>query len=347
MILWIALALMTAAAAALLCIPLLRRSGTAAPRADYDREVYRDQLAELDRDAARGLIGESETAAARAEIARRLIASADRPDAKTAPRLGSGSGRIVAALAIAAPAAALALYLALGAPELATRTTSGPPADMAALVAELAEKMKDRPGDLRGWLLLGRSYRSLERFDAAADALGHASALAPDDAALAAEFGEVLIFAADGRVGKEARDAFEAALRVDAKEPRARYYLGLADAQDGNPRGALERWLALEADSAPDAPWRAMLAEHIQQLQTEAGITPENRTAMIRGMVERLAERLAQQPDDADGWLRLARSYMVLGEAAKAKDALAKAEKLRPDDAGVKALATELDRKTP
>lgn len=344
MILWIALALMTAVAAALLCIPLLRRSGEAAPRADYDREVYRDQLAELDRDAARGLIGDSETAAARAEIGRRLIASADRPDAKTAPRLGSG--RIVVALAIAAPAAALALYFALGAPELATRTASGPPADMASLVAQLAEKMKDRPGDLRGWLLLGRSYRSLERFDAAADALGHASALAPDDAALAAEFGEVLIFAADGRVGKEARDAFEAALRVDPKEPRARYYLGLADAQDGNPRGALERWLALEADLPPDAPWRAMLAEHIQQLQTEAGITPENRTAMIRGMVERLAERLEQQPDDADGWLRLARSYMVLGEAAKAKDALAKAERLRPDDAAVKALATELDRQT-
>lgn len=338
---WLALGAMTALAAVLLIAPLARRSRAAARRADYDREIYRDQLAELERDKARGLIGEAEAEAARTEIARRLLATADQPESGSAR---AGSRAMLAALAVAAPAAALVLYLLLGAPQLATRDASAPQTDMASLVARLAERMRERPGDQPGWALLGRSYRSLERFDAAAEALGRASALAPNDAGLAAEFGEMLAFAADGRVGKEARDAFEAALRVDAKEPRARYYLGLGDAQDGDARGAMERWLALEADSPPDAPWRAMLSARIQELAAELGITRENRDQMIRGMVENLAARLAQQPDDPDGWLRLARSYLVLGEPAKARDALAHLQRLRPDDPQAKALAAELGR---
>jgi cytochrome c-type biogenesis protein CcmH len=57
-----------------------------------------------------------------------------------------------------------------------------------------------------------------------------------------------------------------------------------------------------------------------------------DRTAMIRGMVARLAERLKDQPDDVVGWQRLARSYEVLGEPAKAREAHAQIARLRPDD---------------
>ncbi len=46
-----------------------------------------------------------------------------------------------------------------------------------------------------------------------------------------------------------------------------------------------------------------------------------DRSAMIRGMVDRLATRLKQNGDDVDGWLRLVRAYMVMGEADKAKGA--------------------------
>ena len=66
-----------------------------------------------------------------------------------------------------------------------------------------------------------------------------------------------------------------------------------------------------------------------------AGASPEERRAMIESMVERLASRLEQQPDDAEGWARLGRSYMVLQQPAKARDAYARAAKLRPDDAAL------------
>src|SRR4051794_18529912 len=72
-----------------------------------------------------------------------------------------------------------------------------------------------------------------------------------------------------------------------------------------------------------------------------AGASPEERRAMIESMVARLASRLEQQPDDAEGWTRLGRSYMVLGQPAKARDAYSRAASLRPDDAALAQALTE------
>lgn len=66
-----------------------------------------------------------------------------------------------------------------------------------------------------------------------------------------------------------------------------------------------------------------------------AQMSPEEQTEMIRGMVARLAARLAEEPDDLDGWMRLGRSYGVLGEREKARDAYAEAARLAPDDVAV------------
>ena len=67
---------------------------------------------------------------------------------------------------------------------------------------------------------------------------------------------------------------------------------------------------------------------------------------MIRGMVERLAARLQQDGSDVDGWIRLVRSYMVLGEREKVHATITDArralkdepEKLRRLDDGAKSL---------
>lgn len=66
--------------------------------------------------------------------------------------------------------------------------------------------------------------------------------------------------------------------------------------------------------------------------QATAGASPEERQAMINAMVERLAARLETQPDDVDGWTRLGRSYMVLNQPEKARQAYARAVKLKPGD---------------
>jgi cytochrome c-type biogenesis protein CcmH len=211
----------------------------------------------------------------------------------------------------------------------------------------------------------------IERYDDAAKAFDRAAALKPTDGDLQVSAAEAMVFAAGGDVGPEARQRFEAALKVDPGHPAALYYLALATFQAGDARGAYEAWLALAKGSPPDAPYLPQVQARIDQAAAVLGIAPEQvpvappapaappqaaapgpaaedvqaaqdmtpaaREAMIRGMVQRLADRLAQAPDDLDGWTRLARAYGVLGETAKAAEAWGRAAALAPADADIQA----------
>ena len=353
-------------------VPLLRRHDAPRSRAEHDIEIYRDQLAEVERDRARGLVTEGQLEASRAEIGRRLLAAdAARRDATEGRGAPHARAILAVVLAAALPLAAAGLYFWRGAPLIPagpasesavarpapqTQTPDTEPAehdaDMATLVERLAERMKERPDDARGWRLLGRSLSSLERYSEAARAYGRASALLPADADLKSLHGEALATASRGTVTPEAERGFAAALQIDPGEPRAQFYLGLAALQKGDRDGALARWQALEAASPEGAEWLPMLRRRIASLapsgtaeaETEPPpgptrediaaarqMLPEERAQMIRGMVEQLALRLEEEPDDAEGWARLARSWRVLGEPEKERDALAALARLLPE----------------
>src|SRR6185503_3983797 len=112
---WVFIALMTAAAVMAVLWPLSRRARDA--RAPSDVVVYTDQLDEIERDQSFGLIAPAEADAARVEVSRRLIAAADAAAAaarKTSAAPSSLRRRVVALIALVAlPAGALAIYLAL------------------------------------------------------------------------------------------------------------------------------------------------------------------------------------------------------------------------------------------
>lgn len=362
MILWLLLAAMTAGALALLLMPLLRKGAAAESRAAYDLTVYRDQLAEIERDLERGLLGPEEAVAARTEIERRMLAAADGQGerAKDAKERGGDRAITAAVIAAALPLGAFVLYLNLGSPELpgqpfaerqAERSQAVDDPAVQTRVAELAEHLRQNPEDLEAWLALAESYIALERYDSAANAYRHAILLAQGRPDLFSVYGESLVLANDGQVTGEARTAFGQALAAAPGEPRARYYLALAEAQAGNPRAALQMWVDLAADSPPDAPWLLILDQRIGATAEELGLeaasiaptpravqgpspedmataeqmSPEDQADMIRSMVERLAARLEAEPDDPDGWLMLARSYQVLGEPEQARRAFDRA----------------------
>jgi len=146
-----------------------------------------------------------------------------------------------------------------------------------------------------------------------------------------ADLGEAISAAAGGVVTSEARSEFERALALDADDVKAKYFVGLAAEQDGRKEEAAAIWRAMLEKAPANAPWRALLRDSLVRVgaptapalpdQTMAAAKDMNagdRDAMIRGMVERLATRLKQNGDDVDGWLRLVRAYLVMGQRDKA-----------------------------
>ena len=389
--LWVVMAVLTAAALALVLRPLLRRAGAASGRAEYDIAVYRDQLGEVERDHERGVLSADEVAAAKTEIERRILAAADMDEGSAAAGEVPRDRRLAAALvAVAVPVGAVALYLNVGSPGIPDQPFAERSAPSSAVHADprgggeaagnlelmagrLAQRLLKNPDDLNGWKLLGRTYVEMQRYADAADAYRRALEIGGDSPDIKADYAEALVIAAGAVVTPEALVIFTALAETDRLDPRARYYLGLAQAQNGDVRGALQAWVDLRAISPPAAPWRGAVDRQIAAAARDLGmdaaeISPspaarelaksvpvaqpaapqapvveapgptrddveaatemsaDERADMIRGMVERLAQRLEKEPDDVDGWRRLARAYEVLGEKEKAAEARRRAE---------------------
>ncbi|HZQ01128.1 MAG TPA: c-type cytochrome biogenesis protein CcmI [Reyranella sp.] len=338
------LALLTTATVAALLVPLLRpRPGEPTKRLDNDLAIYRDQLAEIERERAQGLVSAAEAQQASTEIQRRLLAAADKDTAVPHAAASALHRYLPPALCLLIPLFALGVYLQIGRPGLPaspfashrvspSQNPGGPQAepDYPALIAEMKERIARNPQD--------------------ADALS--------------SLGELLVMqAAQGSgiatVGEPALDAFNKALALKPDDPRAGYYVGLHEAESGDSQAAIRRWQKLAAAAPADAPWLTMLNQEIvrvakaanlpvpelrtpakpsgptrEQVEQMQKLSPEERQQAIRGMVEGLAARLKESPNDRDGWLRLAQARKVLGEAAASAEAYARADKLAPLDAG-------------
>jgi cytochrome c-type biogenesis protein CcmH len=339
------LALLTTATVAALLVPLLRRQLTGRDRLASDTAVYRDQLAEVERERGQGTLSPAEADAARTEIERRLLAAAEKdssPGARDSSRASSSWHRFLTpALCLAIPLFALGLYLRIGQPGL-------PAAPFAARSAPSATQAEAQ--DVTKAIATLRARLAQQ----------------PDDAESLSALGEALTAEADGVVTPEAQGLLRRALTANPDDARAMFYLGLAEAQGGDSRAALQRWRDLEQRSPAGAPWLPTLRAEMARVARAAGLpvpesaqtpptpgptqdqvqamqnlSPADRQQAIRGMVEGLEARLRAQsangpgkPEDRaqerDGWLRLANARRVLGENDKAVEAYARADAIAP-----------------
>ncbi len=361
MTLWIIFASMTAAAMLAVLWPLGRKAALA-PAGGNDLLVYQDQLEEIGRDRGAGLIGQAEAEAARIEVSRRLLAAADAQTVADMPArspVQSLRRRRMAAMAalVAVLILPLGLYLVLGSPNIpgqpafARVSTPQNGQSIESLLGKVEAHLANNPDDGAGWEVIAPVYLRLGRFDDAVMARRKSLALNGESGARYADLGEALTAAANGVVTDEAKQAFTSAVARDPSESKARYFLGLADEQDGNREGAAARWRAMLQDAPAGAPWVGFVRSALGRVTGEPvppaegpsdtdvaaanGMNDEQRADMIRGMVARLADRLHANGDDVDGWLRLVRAYVVLGDRDKAKGAADDARhalSARPDD---------------
>jgi cytochrome c-type biogenesis protein CcmH len=351
MTLWFVFALMTIAASFAVLWPL--RRGGRPKAAGSEAAVYRDQLAEIDRDVAAGLIGASEADTARVEISRRLLAAVDSPrDPPVASNIRLRRATAVIGL-VGLPVMAVVVYLQLGSPRLGDLS----PAQRARapeitqpldnLVAQVEAHLKKNPSDGRGWNVLAPVLARLGRYDDAIVAYRNAITYGGDSAERRAALGEAMTAAAAGVVTPEARAEFERALVLSADEFKASYFLGLSAEQNGRADEAASIWRAMLAKAPADAPWRPLVQAALLRvggsgapalsddtMAAAKDMNESDRGAMIRGMVERLAGRLKQNGDDVEGWLRLVRAYLVMGDRDKARTALNDARQAVANDAG-------------
>jgi cytochrome c-type biogenesis protein CcmH len=350
MLLWIIFAVMTAAGLTAVLWPLLRPPAGTVAGATHDVEVYRDQLKEIDRDLARGVLNAGDAESARREISRRLLAAdaAASGGGAGTPKPSSGRVRRMAAIAtiIAIPAIGLAVYLFSGSPGLEGRPLAqrfaGPveSRSMPELVARIEAHLRDNPDDARGWRVLAPVYMRLGRFTDAADAFRQVLRIDGRVPEILVDYGEALAMGEGGLVTAGARRAFAEAAALSTEVPKAHFFLGLAELQDGRKDEAVAIWRGMLAGAPADAPWRAAVEQQIARATGEAGtapalggdtmaaagdMAPEERQRMIEGMVQGLAERLAADGGTIDEWLRLARAQSVLGRADEATATLDRA----------------------
>ena len=357
---WVPLIILALLAATMVVMPLIAKQRPPKTREEYDLQVYKDQLRELEDDVARGIITPQQEAAARLEIDRRLLGVA-KAGYKSPGKLPKWQAAV--ALLIAVPAVSIGLYLWRGSPGASDRPYAArpelvqPQAMSRALLAFIAEQetaLAQKADDDEGWLLLGRAYLAVGRFEDSANAVRKAIALGRADAGTQTELVEALINAAGGLVTPPAQQAIDAALATDATHPAARYYDGIAKAQAGKVREAFEVWLKLAAETPADAPYlpyiRRQLEDAARTLKVNLaevmpqplppqnpinGMTPEQQQELILQMVDRLANQMQQNPNDLQGWLRLSQSYRVLQRWDEARAAIEKAAALAPEDVDV------------
>ncbi len=352
--LWIVLALFLIAAILLLAAPFYR---PVEADTDAQMQVLHSAMQQIDQDLELSKITEGEADTQRRVIAQRILTLQELGTQDAGP---NGTDRkIFMALAAFVILGTFGLYALLGTPQMIAQRPNVLAAKPAApipsndtqtlndAIPKLVDHVSANPDDAEGWRMLGWSTFRLGRYEQSKAAYETALELEPQNSATRSAMGEALFMLADRVVTEPALAAFSHSYQLDPKDARARFYMGLAAEQAGEPEQALAIWVAMLQAGQQDDQWRAgLLAQtrelaakydlplpdslqagpNSDQIEAAAQLSPTERQAMIAAMVEQLEARLSDNPDDAAGWQQLIRSRMVLGQPDEAKTALTKAK---------------------
>jgi len=348
MIIWILFAIMTTAITAVLLHPLASTRRGFSTRSVQISDVYRDQLKELDRDRRSGHIDQDQYEYARAETARRLFHSVEA--SPTERGVAPSSFRLLrATVVIAIPIFSICIYVFLGTPDLPSQPLAArlenPGRDTAILIVKAERHLVANPDDGKGWDVLAPIYLNAMRVEDAERAYRNAIRLLGPSSTRLDGLAGALMAAADGTVTKDALEALKGSLAIEPNNPRARFYVALSMEQVGKTDAARAAFQAIAADSPAEAPWLPLVKAHIASnggapLALAAKPEPDpsigeisplqampgaDQLQLVRSMVEGLDAKLAEHPDDLEGWVRLVRSYAVLNDLDRAATAVKRA----------------------
>ncbi len=254
MIVFILVATLLVIAVLAILLPPLWRSpsrSSSADRREANLAIFRDQLGELERDRDAGSLAAADFTQARSELQRRLLEEVEPPS--TSPRSAAispaaSSRRTAIALAVVLPLAAAAGYALLGNPSALDplqRQARVSPEQIEQMLTGLVEKLQKNPDDSKGWVMLARSYKVLERYPEAAEAYRRAGALVEADPALLADYAEVLSEVNGGNFRGRPSELLAQALKIDPDAPQALLLAGAAASERHEYATAADHWARL------------------------------------------------------------------------------------------------------
>jgi len=274
---WMLAVSMTAIALVFTIPPLFRNTREdQLDRNQLNTEVIKDQLRELRADLENGKLDKQAYQAARQDLERELLNDLDEDSAAVTPATRSGRW-IAAILLVFIPALAYVTYQQLGAPGIVPRLAAHVPATQTAdssqqqqhsveeMVTKLAERMREQPDNLEGWIMLARSYAQMERYQDAANAYAQAYRLADDNAALIADYADVLVTANGGEFTDEAGELLNKALTLQPGNVKALWLSGHWKYQGGDYQGAIASWQGVADVLPPGDKNAAIINQQIQQ----------------------------------------------------------------------------------
>ena len=276
---WVIAFVVVAATLAALVVPLLR-APKPQPRpgeAEAAAAIYRDQTRQLDEDVAAGVIGAGDRDAARDEIVARLGAELSAPVAPAATSSPRSAWIVAMAIVAIVPALALVGYLVLGTPQ--ALDASAPSQRMTdheivSMVERLAARMQAQPDDAQGWLLLGRSWSALQRYQESADAYAKAVERLPGNADALADWADALGMAQGRKLAGKPTEIIGRALAANPAHPKALALAATAAMERGDDATAIRYWNALLAVVPPDGEDARGIRETIAQLGGSAPPAP-------------------------------------------------------------------------
>jgi cytochrome c-type biogenesis protein CcmH len=249
--------LIAAATVALLLFPLLSgRNRPVRSRNALNAALYAEQLADLEADVRSGAITAQQRESAARELKARLIADVDSAEAPALARRGRGAA---IGVGISVPLLAVAVYLAVGNPQLLGQKPQGEaahqiaPHEVEAMVEKLAERLKTDSGNVEGWKLLARSYAAFGRFKESAEAYATAAKLSPGDAQLFADYADTLGMALGRKLEGEPEKLIARALEIDPRNLKALWLAGTVALERKDYKGAVAYWERLLPLVAPDS----------------------------------------------------------------------------------------------
>ena len=278
-----------------------------------------------------------------------------------ARRISPATIALAAAGLLAVGAVGIAVFRSNDAVETAPANAAAAAPDAPSLeesIAQLRARLREDPDSHGDWYLLGLALRDSRDFAGAEQAFRRAMELAPQNADYTAYLAEMLLIQGGANPPAEAEQLLRRVLELQPGNPQARYYLATLKDMRGDHRAAVDDLLELLREAPADAPWEpqvreaaVLIARHNEidisdrlppprpqqggsaataaipgptreQMEAARAIPPSQQDEMVRGMVDGLAERLRRNPRDAEGWIRLMRSRMVLNDPQAAREAL-------------------------